>query len=184
MRNRLMLLSTLLLVLTACGAAVNPTATPKTPDVPIEEALLNLEDIASVSPEFASQLANPPKISQECMVQELDCTALSYQGNQQPTSAIGIEVTTFADDQLTTAGDDAYQKFLANYLGDNFTTIESEILPAGSWYLNLADTIFLGVPYHNLFLLFAIDTQSVESLPELVISLAEKQVEKLERGGY
>lgn len=184
MRNRLMLLSTLLLVLTACGTTGNPTAVTATPSMPLEEALLSLEDIAEVSPEFASQLANPPKVSQECMVQDLDCLSLSYQGNQQPTSAIGIEVTRFADDQLTTAGDDAYRKFLGNYLGENFKTVESEILPAGSWYQKHSDTIFLGVPYHNLFLLFAIDTQSVESLPELVISLAEKQVEKLEQAGY
>lgn len=184
MRNYFVLLSALLLVLTACGGAANSTTTPRTPDVPIEEALLNLEDIASASPEFASQLANPPAINQECMVQDLDCTALAYKGNQQPYSAIGIEVTRFADDQLTTAGDDAYQKFLGNYLGDNFQAIESEILPPGSWYLKHADTIFLGVPYHNIFMLFAIDTQSVESISDLAISLAEKQVEKLEQAGY
>jgi len=169
-------------------SACNPQPTEKkpvvTPSVPLEEALLSLDDLETANPSFAALFASEPSLGEGCMVQNLDCQVLSFRSDGEPLSILGIEVTQFEDSEVSLAGSDSYQQFLEKVMGEQFEYVESEQLPLGSWYVQAGDTLFLGVPYNNLFLFFAVDTPVVEDVRTLAYDLAQAQIEKLEENGY
>ncbi len=184
MRKMFLVLAAIILLLSACSSPAPVATVMATPFVPLEEVLLGLPDLKNVDPNFAALFVSEPTLSEGCMVQDLDCLVLSFRSDGEPFSLVGVEVTRFEDSELTMAGSDSYQKFLAEVLGDQFQVVESDELPVGSWFVTAGETVLLGVPYHNLFLFFAVDTVLVDDPQILALDLAKQQIEKLKQNGY